>query len=204
MVRNILVIAVLVMMSIGTAVNATNSVVKRYAEVCVKMQKAIDLHDKDLLTQVMNDMDEMELDLMDKTAVTADNPDSECEAKIVFMPEFADQLLLNDFDIASLDDVSILRAPVSDSVVNAICRGVNANSTVSYTLEGEGDVSLFMLPVGGALNIKVYGNCDKEVELSKDSEGLCWSSWTMDSPGSFRIELTNNSGQPISFVLGIN
>lgn len=205
--RRIVVILLLVFAFISDFAMADDEVVKRYADACLKMQRAIAERNKDMLTQAMIDMDDVGIDYIDETAVVADNSETECKSKILFIPEYADKLLLNDFNLASLDDVTILRSLNSASGVSAICRAVSGNTSCTYTLEGEGNMSLFMLPIDPGLKLKVYDltiESGKEMPVTTGSDGISWCSWKMEPAGSFKLELINSSDHSSSFVIGIN
>lgn len=178
----------------------------KYAEACVVMKHAIENKDKEKLISAMEAMDELEIDRGQQISFSRTS-DKGKRPEIIFLPEYADYLLLNDFEIASLDDASMLRSSSSFADVLALTNRCEAQSEMQYELEGEGDMELFLLSASeNKPEIKIVsgeGNTPVALKTEVD-KGVMWWRWNMDEAGKFRIILTNNSDSDVDFVIGLN
>ncbi len=178
----------------------------QYAEACLIMQRAVKEQNKDMLQDAMERMDAIGIDRLDLNEITVS--DSKCVSGrgMLYLPEYADYLLLNDFQLAQLDDVSLLRETSNDCTVSAINGCVDANSTVKFVIESEGKMEAFMLGEDNAnLEVKIEVVPDFNVGISEsENGGMKWWQWLMSNAGETLITVINHSDKEINFVIGLN
>lgn len=178
----------------------------KYAEACLIMQRAVALQDKEMLQLAMERMDEIGIDRVDTNEITVSSSKCVAGAGMCYLPEYADYLLLNEFQIAKLDEASLLRETTIESNVSAINGGIAAHSTVEFEILSEGDMEAFLLSDDNSqLDMRIGITSDPAfVAKETDKEEIRWWNWIMPEPGRMVISVTNRGDRDINFVIGLN
>lgn len=152
-----------------------------YLSACTTMKTAVDLHDKMLMQSALEKFDSLNIGIIPQESIRLIKNEDEISPSIYFLPEFADNMLLNDFVLADLDETSLLRDAAIVSDISVSHHAIKAGGTLTYGFDGDGHVELLVITNGKTspeISVKdlatgnIYKNygCDEE----KNASWLIW------------------------------
>ncbi len=124
-----------------------------------------------------------------------------------FTPAAVDSWITNHCEVVTLADANMLRGDETDFEYTV--RAVKANSKVTYSTRGSGDLAMFVVAEnGGKVNLSIHavekdrsGNVN-ETNLSDNSGSQSAQlMWTMERNGTIEFTVENVSDREISFIL---
>lgn len=179
---------------------------RNYMIACNTMNNAVREKDKTLMESALEMLDNLNISLIPNESIHCNDSNNEIKPNIFYLPEYADKLLLDDFIITDLDEVSLLRDTFIDQDVLVSHHGLKGKGVASFEIEGSGKMELLVTSNGNkAPSIQIIDNQNnREYKNFQTSGNSSWIVWNMDQEGTFKLTITNNDESDATFVIALN
>lgn len=177
-----------------------------FRDASLKLRESVARKDAEGVNAAVSAYAGLRLTSFDRFKVVDGSQEVPLEGHLVFTPEFADSLLINDLDLAAttIDEAHQLRDFYDCKLVN---RAIAPGGKVVYETRGAGRQELLVIAEeGGMLNLYVDGGPDgvKVQDASATGKPVAWVVWKMARLGAYTITIENKSPRAVSFVLAGN
>ena len=177
-----------------------------YRDGCIKMGQAIANHDrylmydaKDLFAQVnLSSFDDVE-PADDSTAFLQKAP------TILFTPEYADTLLINDFTMIELDPANMIRK--GEGSLYLMHHTIPGGTTLSYKACGIDDCEMIVVTLPGhqlSLNVTNLSTGENYEGIVSGEGCASWVRWQMSTMGEYLFKIKNEGTSDAPFVVAVN
>lgn len=179
---------------------------RNYLHACMTMKEAMVSHDKRKMQSALSMFDELNIAQIPNESIDSANNCDEVKPSVFFIPEFADNMLLNNFVIADLDEVSMLRDVLMLPDVSVSHHGIKAGGSITYQIAGGGHMELLVITDGKeSPEIRVVDKVNgKEFNDYSIDGSSSWLVWDMEKEGFFELSVINKNDSDATFVIAIN
>lgn len=179
---------------------------QNYIEACNLMKQGIEKQDKPILYSSMDLFDRLDIVSIPDTSIRAIDDKNALRPTLFFIPEFIDELILHNFELAKLDEASLLRNNSVSADISVSHHGIKAEKSMLLEIEGNSHMEILIVSSGNAapqIEVKDKNN-GKIIGNYSSSGSSSWIIWDMDNPGWFELKISNMDKSDETFVIAIN
>lgn len=206
---HIIVIAIIILFS-GMSYSQSNlsMPLRNYLNACTAINEGIARHDRARLENALKTLDGVNIETADKLIFKVLSGQDEVKPKVLYHPDYVDKLLLRNFEIAELDEASLLRGNslLNESDILISHHALRPNGVLKCEIDGEGHMELLVAGNGKTapkISVKEKST-GKEYKEYSSSGNASWLVWDLKNPESVELTIVNTDDLDTTFVIATN